>query len=459
MKRMRLNLSTVFLVALAFLLPDNVAAKSIKARKPNIIFIMADDLGYGDLSCYGQTHFRTPHLDRMAAEGKRFTQYYSGSTVCAPSRCALLTGYHTGHAYIRGNSPGADNALRPDDVIVSEILKSAGYTSGVFGKWGMGDLDNSGAPLKKGFDQFLGYMAHRHAHKHYTDYLYRDGEKVSFEKPVYSHDLIVKESLRFIRENRNKPFFLYLPFAIPHAGMEAPEEELNRFEGKFPEKPWRNERSTYVAQDKPYAAFAAMITRMDRDVGRLFQLLKDLGIDRDTIVFFTSDNGPHREGGADPAFFNSAGGLRGIKRDLYEGGIRVPFIVRCPGKIKPGTSDHLAAHWDFLPTAAELAGVAAPKGLDGISMVPELLGKKQKQHRYLYWEFFERGFQQAIRMGEWKGFRPRPDAALELYHLENDPSEQTNVAEAHPQIVKQLETLLASARTDSSLWPTTHRKK
>jgi len=420
---------------------------------------MADDLGYGDLSCYGQKKFTTPNLDKMAKEGLRFTQYYAGNTVCAPSRCALLTGKHMGHAYIRGNSGGSpDTAFRPEDVIVSEILKKAGYATGVFGKWGMGFNDSTGQPNKKGVDEFFGVLGHKEAHKHNIGTLYRNNEELKFEKPVYSHDLIVKEGLEFVRKHKDEPFFLYLPFMIPHAGLEVPEDSFREFAGKFPDKPWSAEKSNYAPVKEPKAAFAAMITRMDRDIGTLLALLKELNIDENTIVFFTSDNGPHREGGADPDFFNSSGGLRGIKRDLYEGGIRVPMIVRWPGKGKRGTSDHVWAHWDVLPTLAELAGAEAPRDIDGISMLAAIRGKKAKEHEYLYWEFTERGFQQAVRMDDWKAVKVKADEPLELYNLKKDIAETRNVAAENPKVVAKIETILASARTESTRWPSTKKK-
>ncbi len=426
------------------------------ADKPNIIFIHADDLGYGDLGCYGQKQFQTPCLDKMAAEGTRFTQYYAGNTVCAPSRCALMTGYHMGHAYIRGN---AEIPLRAEDVTVAKILKSAGYSTAVIGKWGLGLSDNSGRPDKQGFDYSFGYLDHKHAHRQYTDHLYRNGEKVTLDGKEWSNDLFTKESLEFFEKNKAAPFFLYLNYANPHAELLVPEDSLAPFKGKFPEKPYVNATADaspdkgYRSQPTPRAAFAAMVTRMDRDVGRLLGRLKELGLDEKTIVFFTSDNGPHKEGGADPTFFNSNGPLRGIKRDLYEGGIRVPMIARWPGKVKAGgVSDFAWAHWDFLPTAAELAGAKAPEGLDGISVVPTLLGGEQKAHDYLYWEFFERGFDQALRMGDWKGVRNGLGKPLELYDLKADVGEKENVADKHPELVTKIEALMKAARTDSERW-------
>lgn len=431
-------------------------------RKPNIVFIHADDLGYGDLSCYGQKKFQTPNLDRMAAEGIRFTQYYAGNTVCAPSRCALMTGYHMGHAYIRGN---AEIPLRPEDVTVAKVLKGAGYATAVIGKWGLGLADNSGRPDKQGFDYSFGYLDHKHAHRQYTDHLFRNGEKVPLDEKDWSNDLFTKESEAFIEKSKAGPFFLYLNYTDPHAELWVPEDSLEEFKGKFPEKPWVSGGGDapgakgYRSQQTPHAAFAAMVTRMDKGVGRILEQIKRLGLDENTLVFFTSDNGPHREGGADPDFFDSNGPLRGIKRDLTEGGIRVPMIARWPGKVKPGVSEFVWAHWDFLPTAAELAGAKAPEGIDGISVVPTLYGKEQKPHEYLYWEFHERGFDQALRMGDFKAVRNGLGEPLQVYDLKNDVGETNNIAGQNAELVAKMEALLKSARTESDKWVPKKGKK
>ncbi len=430
-------------------------------NKPNIIFIHADDLGYGDLSCYGQQKFKTPNIDRLAVEGVRFTQYYAGSTVCAPSRSALMTGQHTGHTRIRGN---ARHPLLPEDVTVAEALKSAGYQTGLIGKWGLGEAGSSGIPTRQGFDYFFGYLNQRHAHNYYPTFLWRNEEQVKLRNIVpdedaegsgnssnrldYSHDLMAEDTLKFVEQNRRQPFFLYLAFTIPHANNEARNRGMEvPGLGEFAHKDWPEQER----------AKAAMIARMDRDVGRLMALLKKLGIDGNTIVFFTSDNGPHREGGADPDFFDSNGPLKGIKRALYEGGIRVPMIVRWPKRVKAGTTSHQVwSHWDFLPTAAEIAGVkspANPANMDGISMLNALLGKKQRNHDFLYWEFHERGFAQAVRMGDWKAVRKSLDLPLELYDLKNDIGEQSEIASKHPDVVKKIEDYLKTARTESELWP------
>ncbi|HEY9437033.1 MAG TPA: arylsulfatase [Blastocatellia bacterium] len=434
-------------------------ASTLSAQtRPNIIFIQADDLGYGDLSCYGQRKFRTPNIDRLAAEGMRFTQYYAGSTVCAPSRSALMTGQHTGHTRIRGN---ARHPLLPEDVTVAEALKSAAYKTALIGKWGLGEAGTTGVPNRQGFDYFFGYLNQRHAHNYYPTFLWRnekridlrnlvpdedaEGSGVSTNRVDYAHDLMAEEALEFIEGNGGGPFFIYLAFTIPHANNEAKNKGMEVPDlGEFASEDWPD-------QEK---AKAAMITRLDRDVGRLMALLKKLGIDDNTLVFFTSDNGPHREGGADPDFFDSNGPLRGIKRDLYEGGIRVPMIARWPKRIKAGAkSDQVWAHWDLLPTLAEVAGVKPPANIDGVSMFNALRGRRQRDHEFLYWEFHERGFSQAARMGDWKAVRKSPDSPLELYDLKNDLGEQNDGAAKHPEIVKKIEYYLKTARTESELWP------
>jgi arylsulfatase A-like enzyme len=435
------------------------AATFSAQTRPNIIFIQADDLGYGDLSCYGQRKFRTQNIDRLAAEGMRFTQYYAGSTVCAPSRSALMTGQHTGHTRIRGN---ARHPLLPVDVTVAETLKSAAYKTALIGKWGLGEAGTTGVPNRQGFDYFFGYLNQRHAHNYYPTFLWRnekridlrnlvpdedaEGSGVSSNRVDYSHDLMAEEALKFIEGNGGGPFFLYLAFTIPHANNEAKNKGMEVPDlGEFASEDWPD-------QEK---AKAAMITRLDRDIGRLMALLKKLGIDDNTLVFFTSDNGPHREGGADPDFFDSNGPLRGIKRDLYEGGIRVPMIARWPKRIKAGAkSDQVWAHWDLLPTLAEVAGVKPPADIDGVSMFNALRGRRQRDHEFLYWEFHERGFSQAARMGDWKAVRKTPGSPLELYDLKNDLGEQNDVAVKHSEVVKKIEEYLRTARTESELWPT-----
>ncbi|MBX3280774.1 MAG: arylsulfatase [Acidobacteria bacterium] len=449
----------IVLLAAAVLFPAVcVPSAAPMARRPNIIFIMADDLGYGDLGSYGQRIVRTPNLDRMAAEGIRFTQYYAGSTVCAPSRSVLMTGQHTGHTWIRGNSK--DN-LRPEDITVAEVLRGAGYATGLVGKWGLGHEGSAGVPTRKGFDSFFGYLDQTHAHNYYPTFLVRDesrvklrnvvpnegsvGQGMASERIDYSHDLMTDEALAFIDRHAAKQFFLYLAYTLPHANNEARERgmEVPDF-GEYADRDWPDARK----------AFAAMVARLDRDVGRVLERLKERGIDRETIVFFTSDNGPHREGGHDPDFFSSTGVLRGIKRDLYEGGIRVPMIVRWPGRVRAGqVSRHVWGHWDFLPTAAEIAGVRAPDRIDGRSMLSAILGRKAQTQPYLYWEFHERGFKQAVRAGDWKAVRLAPDKPLELYDLRSDLGETRDIAARHPEVVRRIEGYLRTARTESTLWP------
>jgi arylsulfatase A-like enzyme len=434
-------------------------------HKPNIIFILADDLGYGDLGCYGQKKIKTPHLDRMATEGMRFTQFYAGSTVCAPSRCVLMTGNDTGHCFIRGN---ARMSLRPQDTTVAEVLKDAGYATGLVGKWGLGEAGSSGVPTKQGFDYFFGYLNQNHAHNYYPAFLWRNEDRMPLKNVVpggargefgqgwatkkaeYSHDLFAAEALMWIEKKRDGPFFLYLALTIPHANNEAMHASGNGQEvpdlGIYRDKNW----------PEPSKAYAAMVTRMDADIGRLLGLLKTLGIDRDTLVIFSSDNGPQKEGGNSPTFFASNGFLRGMKRDLYEGGIRVPFIAHWPGHIKAGSvSDHVGYFGDFPATAAELAAVEPPANLDAISLVPTLLGqgKKQKWHEYLYWEFHEGGFKQAVRMGDWKALRLGMEKTVELYNLKNDLGEKIDVAAQHVDILAKMEGYLKSGRTESPDWP------
>lgn len=459
------RLVVVLLAGLAAARASDVQGRQ-SAPRPNIILIQADDLGYGDLSAYGQRHFQTPNLDRLAAEGIRFTQYYSGSTVCAPSRATLMTGQHTGHTWVRGNG---EVPLRAEDTTVAMALRNAGYRTAVIGKWGLGVVGTTGLPPLKGFDYSFGFLDHRHAHRQYTNHLFRDGERVAVDVDRdYVGDLFTRETLAFIGTGQAQPFFAYLNYTVPHAEIRAPEDAVAPFRSTFAEPtPFTNAvadaRVTgpdgptlgYRSQPAPRATFAAMVTRMDRDVGRIMDHLRTSGLDDRTLVLFTSDNGPHREGGADPVFFGSSGSLRGIKRDLYEGGIRVPMIARWPGTVPAGrTSDHPWAHWDFLPTAVELAGASMPASTDGMSMVRALRGQAQPTHEFLYWEFHERGFQQAVRMGNWKAVRLKAGAPLELYDLAGDPAETTDVASANPGVIAKVEAYLRTARTPSERWPT-----
>jgi arylsulfatase A-like enzyme len=437
--------------------------------KPNIIYILADDLGYGDLGCYGQEKIKTPNLDQMAAEGIRFTQHYAGSTVCAPSRCALMTGKHGGHCTVRGN---VEVLMKQDEMTLGKLIKQAGYSTGCIGKWGIGHPPPPDDPKNNGFDYFFGYLSMWHAHNYYPEFLWRDGKKIplknivkrpekhyqkdqenltglAIKKVDYSSDLFTQDALSFIEKQQN-PFFLFLCYTIPHVNNEAVW-----FNGQGMEVP---DYGIYKDKDwiEPEKAKAAMITRMDRDIGMIFQKLKDFGIDDNTLGIFTSDNGPHKEGGIVPEFFDSNGKLRGIKRDLYEGGVRVPMIARWSGKIKAGSvSDHVSAFWDVLPTFADLANIETPQGIDGISFLPTLLGNnsKQKKHEFLYWEFHEGGSSQAIRMGDWKAVRLAPSKPIELYNLKDDVREQNNVAEQYPEIVAKAKKILTGVRTDEDIWP------
>lgn len=465
-------------------------------EKPNIIFILADDLGYGELGCYGQKKIRTPNIDRLAAEGMKFTQHYSGSPVCAPSRCTLLTGKHTGHAYIRANDemdergdvwhdPNIEGQrpLLPNTVTMGTMLQRAGYVTGAIGKWGLGGPEDTGHPNKQGFDFWYGYLCQRVAHNYYPTHLWRNNEKemlegndyfyphqklpedknpndpesyLPYSGREYSQDLMAKEARNFIKQNKDKPFFLYLPFIVPHASIQVPDDSLEEYKGKFPETPYKGEKG-YLPNQTPRAAYAAMITRMDREVGRILDLLKELGLDENTLVIFSSDNGTAwGYGGTDPAFFNSSDGLRDFKGSVYEGGIRVPMIARWKGKIKPGAvSDHISAFWDFYPTFAEMVEVKIPEDVDGISLLPTFLGKKQVKHDYLYWEYVGK---QAIRIGRWKAVKPGIDKDIELYDLENDMDEKNNVADQHPEIVAEIVELMKTARTESELFPLVQKK-
>lgn len=403
--------------------------------KPNIIFILADDLGYGEPGCYGQKNIKTPNIDKLAGEGMRFTQVYSGSTVCAPSRCTLMTGYHTGHARIRGNN---GVPLKPTDLTIAEILKKQGYRTALVGKWGLGEAATSGTPTQKGFDEFFGYLNQTHAHDHYPQFMWRNNEKVQFGGKYYADDLFTSAAVDFVKRSGKEPFFLYLSYTIPHMKMQVPSYD------QYTSNTWP------VAEQKK----AAMISFMDDGIGQVMAQLKRQGIDDNTIVFFTSDNGPHHEDGADPKFFNSSGDLRGYKRDLYEGGIRVPMIVRWNGHVKPATTnDAQWAFWDFLPTACELVGAKTPAGIDGVSVVPTLTQGQPLKQRDLYWEFYERGFQQAVRMGNWKALRLKQAGPIELYDLSSDRTETINVASKHPDVVAQAEKAMNSQHIDDSNWP------
>jgi arylsulfatase A-like enzyme len=437
------------------------------ARQPNIIFILADDLGYGDVGCYGQKRIKTPSIDRMAAEGLRFTDAYAGAPVCAPSRCVLMTGRHMGHARVRGNTPNLlAQSLRADDVTIASVLKDAGYATALIGKWGLGDPQQApdGLPRRHGFDYFFGYLRQGHAHNYYTDYLWRNEEKVKLpnviskdpalkhnvaEKKVqYTHDLFAEEGLKFVREHKDGPFFLYWALTIPHANDEAGDRGMEVPEyGEYANLDW----------PEPQKGHAAMISRMDRDIGRMLALLKELGIDDNTLVIFTSDNGPHREGGNDPDFNDSNGPLRGYKGNVTEGGIREPFIARWPGHVPAGkTNASPITFADMLPTLADIGSGQTPAGLDGVDIAPSLAGKTQPAlaERFLYWEFYKDGVQaQSSRWRHWKAVRDPQSKKIELYDLTTDIGESHDVAAEHPDVVKKFEEFFGTARTESRDWP------
>ncbi len=444
-----------------------VAAMAQKNETPNVIFILADDLGIGDVGCYGQDRIKTPAVDYMAANGLRFLQHYSGSTVSAPSRCSLMTGKHTGHCYIRGNKGGLvtadgeefDYSLKTEEVTVAEIMKQKNYATACIGKWGLGGPKTAGDPNKQGFDYFYGYIGQGEAHRYHPNFLWENGEKVMIDKRNYSHDLIADKALQFIEKNANKPFFLYFAPTIPHADIDVPD--LGIYDGIFEETPYVNKNKNgkgYMSQPKPNATYASMISRLDKDVQRIMDLLKAKGIADNTLIIFTSDNGNHKEGGHDPEFFNSNSIYRGIKRDLYEGGVRTPFVAYWPAKIKKSTTvSHISSFWDFLPTMCELTGVAKPAGVDGISYLPILTGKgKQQKHEYLYWEFYEKGGKKAVLKDNWKLVElniGKPGQKItELYDLNTDIGEKNDVASKYPAKVKELQAYLKKAHTESPLW-------
>jgi arylsulfatase A-like enzyme len=442
------------------------------ASKPNVIYILADDLGYGDLSAYGQTHFKTPNIDALAKKGILFKQHYSSAPVCAPARGALMTGLHTGHGAVRGNyevRPEGQHPMPAGTFTLAHMFKNAGYTTGAFGKWGLGAPGSTSEPLKMGFDRFYGFNCQRIAHHYYPYFLWNDNQRdmlwgnFGMETQQYAPDLIQEQALRFVETNKDRPFFLYYPLIQPHAEMFAPEKYMAKYRGKFlPEKPYKGvdggpdfRSYSYGSQAEPHAAFAAMVETMDEDVGELMAKLDELGIADNTLVIFTSDNGPHQEAGHNPDFFNSNGGLRGYKRDLYEGGIRVPMIATWPGKIPAGAvTEHVSVFHDVLPTMAQLTGQPTPGGLDGVSFLPTLLQEgAQRAHDYLYWEFHEIEGRVAIRKGNWKGVRysvsKDPNSPLELYDLSKDPGEKTNIAAGNVEVVRELDTLIKGARTVS----------
>lgn len=461
-------------ILLGFMLAGSSIAQA--QARPNVIVIMVDDMGYGDLGCYGSKKINTPRIDRMASEGLRFTDFYSGTSVCAPSRAALMTGLHTGHTAVRGNreiKPEGQYPLPDSSFTMAELFRSFDYATGGFGKWGLGAPGSSGDPMHQGFTRFYGYNCQREAHHLYPDHLWSDLQRVSLDnrpdrQRQYAPDLIQEQALSFISANAARPFFMYLAYTPPHAALQVPpgDSAYEAYKMLFHEQPqtiteWKG--AGYQPNPYPKAAYAAMVSRIDRYVGEVLDRLKALGIDRNTLVMFTSDNGPHREGGNDPAFFNSGAGFRGIKRALYEGGMRVPLIVRWPSVIKkPAVTAHMSASWDLLPTFASLLAAREIPQTDGISMLPLLKGTKgQSTHPYLYWEFHEENGRQAVRMGHWKGVRQQlvtqPDGPIELYDLQKDPSESTDLSSRYPEIVAQIDQIMKSAHIEHPDFPLIRR--
>ena len=443
-----------------------VLSLAASAAKPNIIYIMADDLGYAELGSYGQKKIKTPHLDKLAAEGMRFTDHYTGSPVCASARCSLMTGRHGGHSYVRTNyeigsweSHRGQLPLRPEDVTIAEILKAEGYATGAFGKWGLGEPGSTGDPLNQGFDRFYGFNCQRHAHNLFPKYLVDDRERRPLKGntrgltgETYGPESVADEMLKFIKANKDQPFFVYYPTVIPHLALQVPDDELKQYEGQWTETPYTGK--SYLPHPKPRAAYAAMITFMDKQIGRMMALLKELNLDENTIVLFTSDNGTTMlKQQVDYEFFNSVDGLRGLKGEVYEGGIRVPLVARWPGKIKAGkVSKHICSHYDAMATLAEIAGTKPDQATDGISYLPALLGKKQKKQPYLFWDFAGYGGQLAVRQGNWKAVKrnlhKKPDSPLELYNLKSDRGETKDLAKAKPDIARRMEKIMVDARDE-----------
>ena len=450
--------------------------------RPNVVFMMADDLGYGELGCYGQKRIRTPNLDRMAARGMRFMQHYSGAPVCAPARCVLMTGRKSSHAEIRGNTPARPEGQRPitaEAVTVAELMKSKGYVTGAIGKWGLGPVSSTGDPNSQGFDLFYGYNCQREAHNYFPGHLWHNRERQElsnkkfrahqklksapesyeqFRSKDYAPDLMMDMTERFLRENKDKPFFLYLPFVEPHLAMQPKPEIVASYPEEWDEKPYLGTRG-YLPHPRPRAGYAAMITDLDDHVGRVLSLLEELDLSKNTLMIFTSDNGPtHDVGGVDTEFFNSSGGLRGRKGSMWEGGLRVPFIAEWPGRIKPGTqSDHMSSFEDLMATMADLTEAEAPDVCDGISYLPTLIGRPgQKVHPYLNWEFFGYKGQQAVRMGRFKGVRQRMKALnhkIQLFDLDKDPGETRDISQFHPDIIDRMDQIMRTDRTANPTYP------
>jgi arylsulfatase len=488
---------TVLLVLVTPIVPQAVVTPTNTEALPNVILILADDLGWGEIGAYGQEKIRTPNLDRLASEGMRFTQFYSGSPVCAPARFVLLTGLHTGHAYVRGNKemggwgpdePEGQLPMQAETVTLAEVLREKGHATCAVGKWGLGGPASSGHPLHQGFDRFYGLLCQRVAHNHYPTHLWRnhdvdvldgnrwfsahqrleaapdsragEGEDAIWARYVgarYAPDAMIEEALDFVRTSAARPFFLYFATPVPHAALQVPRDSLDEYSGRFDLEPYLGERG-YLPHPEPRAGYAAMVTRMDRDIGRLLDLLVELDLVGRTVVLFTSDNGPTFNGGTDSEFFRSSGAFRGRKTTLWEGGIRVPLIVRWPDRVAPGVvNDHVGAFQDLLPTLADCVGTRPPAGIDGISMLPTLTGDgEQLLHEDLYWEFPEGDGQQALRRGRWKVLRRglhQGSTPAELYDLQEDPGETHDLAAEHPELVAELSDRMRCSRTPSDLFP------
>jgi arylsulfatase A len=476
---MRFVLIVGFLACVQVVIPFRFAYSqgTTDKRLPNIVLIVADDLGYGDLGCYGQKKIKTPNIDALAANGMKFTQFYAGTSVCAPSRASLLTGLHTGHTAVRGNrelKPEGQFPLPSNAFTIAELLKKSGYVTGDFGKWGLGPVGSTGDPLNQGFDQFFGYNCQRQSHNYYPDHLWDQDKQVKYDGntinnfQVYAPEAIQKKALEYIAGNAAKPFFLYLSYTLPHAALQIKDTALfTEYKMAFNEQPvavktpWTGEG--YAPQPYPRAAYATMVSTLDRYVGEVISELKNRGLDQNTIIIFTSDNGPHREGGNDPDFFNSNAGLRGYKRALYEGGIRSPLIVSWLPTIKKGsTSQHIGAFWDLMPTFAGITNYKLKEYTDGVSFLPELQGKKQPAHEFLYWEFHEEGGRQAIRMDQWKGVRQGvlndPNSPIELFDLKKDPGEKSDLAKRFPEIIKSMRIVMDQQHVENDNFPLTKKK-
>ena len=456
--------TTLQRIAVGLLLTvPGVWLQAAESPRPNVVYILADDLGMGDLSCYGQKKLQTPNIDRLATEGMLLSDHYSGNTVCSPSRAVLMTGQHPGRVHCRGNGDENSFALDPRMTTLPRLFKNSGYATGAFGKWGLGHthLEGPQNPMAHGFDHFSGWKSQLIAHTYYPTSIVRDGKEIALDPNTFVHDLIMADALDFVRRSvkEGKPFFCYIPTAVPHAAMHAPAEMHEKWRKVFPQ--FDKKIGKYSAGpgepcpevQNPIAGFAAMMENLDNQVGELLALLEELGVDDHTLVTFSSDNGTHREGGHNPDFWNSNGPLRGIKRDLYDGGIRTPFLARWPGKITPGSqSSHISAFWDILATMAELTNQKVPDQSDGISFLAELLGRPedQEQHSYLYWEHPQtKNRDRAVRMGKWKavslGWKKKPPGKLELYDLEKDPGEKNNIASHYPEIVERIEKIMQEA--------------